>query len=134
VDGDLRDFFGSVDHEKLLMLVAQRVADGRVLRLMQAMLTAGSYGKGRLLAIAAPQLVLGVPDAIGPILLAIAGGASEIVASLLEHGSQHVVGAIAKLGRFIGEVGWVDSAHRESPKVRYKFGITERVETRGKFQ
>jgi retron-type reverse transcriptase len=29
VDGDLRDFFGSVDHEKLLTLVAQRVADGR---------------------------------------------------------------------------------------------------------
>ncbi len=48
VDGDLRDFFGSVDHEKLLTLVAQRVADGRVLRLVQAMLKAGSYGKGRL--------------------------------------------------------------------------------------
>ena len=39
---------GSVDHEKLLTLVAQRVADGRVLRLIGAMLKAGSYGKGRL--------------------------------------------------------------------------------------
>src|SRR5215210_5621569 len=48
VDADLRDFFGSVEHEKLLTLVAQRVADGRVLRLIRAMLTAGSYGKGRL--------------------------------------------------------------------------------------
>ncbi|MGQ0641020.1 MAG: group II intron reverse transcriptase/maturase [Gemmatimonadaceae bacterium] len=48
VDADLRDFFGSVDHEKLLTLVAQRVADGRVLRLLRAMLTAGSYGQGRL--------------------------------------------------------------------------------------
>ncbi len=48
VDADLRDFFGSVDHEKLLTLVAQRVADGRVLRLIRAMLKAGSYGKGRL--------------------------------------------------------------------------------------
>jgi RNA-directed DNA polymerase len=48
VDADLRDFFGSVDHEKLLTLVAQRIADGRVLRLIQAMLKAGSYGKGRL--------------------------------------------------------------------------------------
>lgn len=48
VDADLRDFFGSVDHEKLLTLVAQRVADGRVLRLIKAMLTAGSYGNGRL--------------------------------------------------------------------------------------
>ncbi len=35
VDADLRDFFGSVDHEKLLTLVARRVADGRVLALAQ---------------------------------------------------------------------------------------------------
>src|SRR5438128_9828569 len=48
VDADLKDFFGSVDHEKLLTLVAQRVADGRVLRLIKAMLKAGSYGKGQL--------------------------------------------------------------------------------------
>jgi group II intron reverse transcriptase/maturase len=48
VDADLKDFFGSVNHEKLLMLVAQRVADGRVLRLIEAMLKAGSYGKGQL--------------------------------------------------------------------------------------
>jgi RNA-directed DNA polymerase len=48
VDADLKDFFGSADHRKLLTLVAQRVADGRVLRLIQAMLKAGSYGKGRL--------------------------------------------------------------------------------------
>jgi len=48
VDADLRDFFGSVDHEKLLTLVAQRIADGRVLRLIRGMLKAGSYGKGRL--------------------------------------------------------------------------------------
>ena len=49
VDADLRDFFGSVDHEKLLTLVAQRIADGRVLRLIRAMLKAGSYGKGQVL-------------------------------------------------------------------------------------
>jgi group II intron reverse transcriptase/maturase len=48
VDADLRDFFGSVNHEKLLTLIAQQVADGRVLRLIRAMLKAGSYGKGRL--------------------------------------------------------------------------------------
>jgi RNA-directed DNA polymerase len=48
VDADLKDFFGSVEHEKLLTLVARRVSDGRVLRLIEAMLTAGSYGEGRL--------------------------------------------------------------------------------------
>jgi hypothetical protein len=30
------------------MLVAQPVSDGRILRLIEAMLTAGSYGEGRL--------------------------------------------------------------------------------------
>lgn len=48
VDADLKDFFGSVAHDKLLTLVAQRIADGRVLRLIEAMLKAGSYGQGRL--------------------------------------------------------------------------------------
>ena len=48
VDADLKDFFGSVDHAKLLTLIAQRVADGPVLRLIEAMLKAGSYGQGQL--------------------------------------------------------------------------------------
>jgi RNA-directed DNA polymerase len=48
VDADLRDFFGSAEHEKLVTLVAERVADGRVLRLSKAMLKAGIYSKGQL--------------------------------------------------------------------------------------
>ncbi|AXF05833.1 MULTISPECIES: group II intron reverse transcriptase/maturase [Paraburkholderia] len=48
VDADLKDFFGSVEHDKLLSLIAQRIADGRVLDLIKAMLKAGSFGKGRL--------------------------------------------------------------------------------------
>ena len=48
VDADLKDFFGSVDHEKLITLVAQRVSDGRVLRLVEAMLKAGIHEQGRL--------------------------------------------------------------------------------------
>src|SRR5262249_3747981 len=31
VDADLKDYFGSIDHDKLLTWVAQRVGDGRVL-------------------------------------------------------------------------------------------------------
>jgi RNA-directed DNA polymerase len=48
VDADLKDYFGSVDHEKLMTLVAQRVADGRVLTLIERMLTAGYMEQGRL--------------------------------------------------------------------------------------
>jgi RNA-directed DNA polymerase len=44
VDADLKDYFGSVDHEKLLALVGKQIADGRVLKLIQQMLAAG-YGR-----------------------------------------------------------------------------------------
>jgi len=48
VDADLKDYFGTIDHAKLMTLVAQRVADGRVLTLIEQMLTAGYMTKGRL--------------------------------------------------------------------------------------
>jgi hypothetical protein len=35
LDADIRDYFGSIDHGKLLMLVARRVSDRRVLRLIR---------------------------------------------------------------------------------------------------
>ena len=47
VDADLKDFFGSVDHKKLMTLVNQRVADGRVLRLIEGILKAGCYQQGK---------------------------------------------------------------------------------------
>ena len=46
VDADLKDFFGSLDHEKLLTLVAQRIADGRVLRLIQGDAQGGKLWPG----------------------------------------------------------------------------------------
>jgi hypothetical protein len=51
VDGDISDFFGSLSHERLIDLVADRVADGKVLSLTRSMLTAGvlsSRGSSRL--------------------------------------------------------------------------------------
>ncbi len=41
VDADLKDFFGSVDHGKLMTLVSRRVTDGRVLCPIEDMLKAG---------------------------------------------------------------------------------------------
>jgi RNA-directed DNA polymerase len=46
VDADLSDFFGSLSHELLIELVADRVADGRVLGLIRSMLTAGALRDG----------------------------------------------------------------------------------------
>ena len=48
VDADLKNFFGSVDHEKLMTLVARKVSDGRVLRLIESILKAGLLAEGRL--------------------------------------------------------------------------------------
>jgi group II intron reverse transcriptase/maturase len=47
VDADLRDFFGSADQEKLMVLINQRVSDSRVLKLIERMLKAGCYAQGR---------------------------------------------------------------------------------------
>jgi RNA-directed DNA polymerase len=46
VDGDISDFFGSLSHERLIDLVADRVADGKVLSLIRSMLTAGALVDG----------------------------------------------------------------------------------------
>ena len=46
VDADLRDFFGSADHEKIMALLNQRVADGRVLGLLESMMKVG-YSDGK---------------------------------------------------------------------------------------
>jgi group II intron reverse transcriptase/maturase len=46
VDADISDFFGSLSHELLVDLVAERVADGKVLSLVRSMLTAGALVDG----------------------------------------------------------------------------------------
>jgi RNA-directed DNA polymerase len=47
VDADLKDYFGSVDHEKLMTLIGKQIADGRVLKLIRQMLEAGYEEKGQ---------------------------------------------------------------------------------------
>jgi len=46
VDADLRDFFGSVDQEKLMTLITQRIADGRILGLIESIVKAGCISEG----------------------------------------------------------------------------------------
>jgi group II intron reverse transcriptase/maturase len=47
VDADLKDYFGSVDHEKLMALLSQQIADGRVLKWIRQVLEAGYKEDGR---------------------------------------------------------------------------------------